>query len=242
MKNTFVCSLFVCASLASAHAAAANLEVNTTEHKPYSIVGPGDELAADRNVQGSTHPIDESLTRASKPCPPFCVNPVNIEAGVATVAELDVIEFRETALPSGKGVLVDTRPPGLYRNETIPGSVNIPFTVFEKPLDDPGLVAVLEQLGAKQRDKVGVVMRTLEKAGFFNGELKTASWDYTDAKALLLWCNGPWCDQSPRAIRALISMGYPADRLYFYRGGMQMWQTLGLDTVVPTDMSTYASK
>jgi rhodanese-related sulfurtransferase len=58
----------------------------------------------------------------------------------------------------------------------------------------------------------------------------------------LLWCNGPWCGQSPRAIRALISLGYPAEKLYYYRGGMQMWQSLGLTTVLPSDVSTYASK
>ena len=47
---------------------------------------------------------------------------------------------------------------------------------------------------ARASGKVGVVMRTLEKAGLFNGDKKTAVWDYSDAKTLLLWCNGPWCE------------------------------------------------
>ncbi|MGB5520728.1 MAG: hypothetical protein WBO73_20030, partial [Gammaproteobacteria bacterium] len=91
-------------------------------------------------------------------------------------------------------------------------------------------------------DDVNVVMRSLEKVGMFDGEQKTDTWDFSEAKQILLWCNGPWCGQSPRAIRALISLGYPAEKLYYYRGGMQMWQSLGLTTVLPSDTSTYASK
>jgi rhodanese-related sulfurtransferase len=148
----------------------------------------------------------------------------------------------ETAMPSGDGVMIDARTSGWYQKGTIPGSVNIPFTVFEKSADDPELVEVLERLGAKQRDDVNVLMRSLEKVGLLDGDEKTDSWDFSEARQLLLWCNGPWCGQSPRAIRALISLGYPADKLYYYRGGMQMWQSLGLSTVVPSELSTYASK
>ena len=68
-----------------------------------------------------------------------------------------------------------------------------------------------------------------------DGNKKTERWDFSHAKDLLLWCDGPWCDQSPRAIHGLISAGYPAEKLYYYRGGMQMWQSLGLTTVMPKD-------
>lgn len=239
MKNSFLCSLFACVALAPVYATAANVEFRVAEDQAYPLV---EQDAGALQAPGTTGAIDESFSRTSKPCPPFCVNPLNLEHGVATVSELDVIKFRDNLVYEGKGMLVDTRTSDWYQKETIPGSVNVPFTVFERPMDDPELAAVLEQLGAKQRDQVGVIVRTLEKMGLFNGDMKTADWDYSDAKALLLWCNGPWCDQSPRAIRALISLGYPADRLFYYRGGMQMWQTLGLETVAPADLSSYASK
>lgn len=45
---------------------------------------------------------------------------------------------------------------------------------------------------------------------------------------MILFCNGPWCGQSPTAIRAMIGAGYPADRISYYRGGMQEWRLLGL--------------
>ena len=170
------------------------------------------------------------------------MNPLNIEQGVATVAELEVIKFMETSVHDGNGVMIDARTQSWHKKGTIPGSINIPFTIFEKSANDPELIEVLERLGAKQRDDVSVVMRSLEKVGLFGGKEKTDTWDFSDARQLLLWCNGPWCGQSPRAIRALISLGYPAEKLYYYRGGMQMWQSLGLSIVLPSDMSTYASK
>ena len=242
MKSSFLYSLFVCTALVPVYTSATSLEVRVADEKPVPLVEQQGPQVQGQPVANTTDGIDESFSRASKPCPPFCVSPLEIQDGVATVAELDVIKFRDNFVYEGKGMLVDTRTSDWYRKETIPGSVNIPFTVFEGPMDDSELAAVLEQLGAKKRNRVGVVMRTLEKAGLFNGDMKTDDWDYSDAKTLLLWCNGPWCDESPRAIRALISLGYPADRLFFYRGGMQMWQTLGLETIAPGDLSSYASK
>jgi len=50
---------------------------------------------------------------------------------------------------------------------------------------------------------------------------------------LLLYCNGPWCGQSPTNIRTLLTLGYPAHKIKWYRGGMQAWESLGLTTVKP---------
>jgi len=242
MRNSILFSLLICAALLTMQAMAANLEVKIAEDKPYTVVNHGAELVKVQRIQDTSHTIEGSFAKTSRPCPPFCVNPLNIGEGVATVAELEVIKFMETALQQGNGVMIDARTPGWHEKGTIPGSINIPFSVFEKPDDDPELVEVLERLGARERNEVSAVMRSLEKLGLFGGNEKTDTWDFSEAKQLLLWCNGPWCGQSPRAIRAMVSLGYPAEKLYYYRGGMQMWQSLGLTTVMPSDLSTYASK
>ncbi|MGD8572392.1 MAG: rhodanese-like domain-containing protein, partial [Gammaproteobacteria bacterium] len=44
---------------------------------------------------------------------------------------------------------------------------------------------------------------------------------------------GMWCGQSPRAIKGLLKLGYPAEKISYYRGGMQSWQMLGLTVVIP---------
>jgi rhodanese-related sulfurtransferase len=242
MKNSILFGVLIFSAIITMNVMAANLEVKITDDKPYSVVNHGNELVKVQRIQDTSHMIDGSFAKTSRPCPPFCVNPLNIADGVATVAELEVIKFMETAMHRGDGEIIDARTPSWHEKGTIPGSINIPFTVFEKPADDPELAEVLERLGAKERDDVNVVMRSLEKVGLFSGSQKTDTWDFSEAKQLLLWCNGPWCGQSPRAIHALISLGYPAEKLYYYRGGMQMWQSLGLTTVLPSDVSTYASK
>lgn len=95
-------------------------------------------------------------------------------------------------------VVVDSRTPDWFAGGTIPGAINIPYTY---------VVDELAQLGC---------------APDFDG------WDCADAKPVALFCNGVWCGQSPTAIRNMISEGYPADRIFYYRGGMQIWRLLGL--------------
>ena len=77
---------------------------------------------------------------------------------------------------------------------------------------NPYLEPILEALGAQRQG---------------------AGWDFTNAQHLPMYCNGPWCDQSPRAIRNLLEVGYPRAKISYYRGGMQNWQSLGLTVEAP---------
>ena len=105
--------------------------------------------------------------------------------------------------------------------------------MFSKGKDSAEFLELLKVFGAKERGDVGVVERLLEDWGWVDAGHKTDEWDFTDAKELVLWCNGPSCGQSPRAIRGLLDVGYPGEKIKYYRGGMQMWQLWGLTTVVP---------
>jgi len=64
---------------------------------------------------------------------------------------------------------------------------------------------------------------------------KDGVWSFSNAKTILLYCNGAWCGQSPTAINALIALGYPKSKMKYYRGGMQAWQLLGLTIIVPKE-------
>jgi len=48
-----------------------------------------------------------------------------------------------------------------------------------------------------------------------------------DVPEIALFCNGPWCGQSPTAIRRIIEAGFPAEKISYYRGGMQVWRMMG---------------
>ncbi|HHO81701.1 MAG TPA: rhodanese-like domain-containing protein [Halothiobacillus sp.] len=197
------------------------------------VIDQGQVITVQR-IQDLSNEVTGFYARTSRPCPHFCIQPHTAAPGVETVSEIEVFDFMEGPLARGEGVLIDNRLESFYRKGTIPGSIHIPFTVFEKDPSDPELVAALESLGAIKRDGVSGVTRMIERIGLFGGRYKTDNWDFSRVKTVLMWCNGPWCDQSPHAIRALLDLGFPADRILYYRGGMQMWQLFGLTTVVPT--------
>ncbi len=233
MKNTLTSIILTVAITLSFNVQAREVAVKITKDKSFSTVHDGSELIKISRIQNTSHVIEGSFTKTSRPCPPFCITPLQVGEGVTTVGELELIKFMETSMFRGKGVLVDARTTSWYRRGTIPGSINIPFTVFLKDEGDFELIETLESLGAVQRGNVNSMLRMVESFGFLEGDQKTREWDFSEAKKLLLWCNGPWCDQSPYAIKALLELGYPAEKLYYYRGGMQMWQSLGLTTVMP---------
>lgn len=157
--------------------------------------------------------IPAAFAKTSRACPPFCVQPLYVADGVETIAELELLSFLENETQNGTGLLIDARTPRFYKAGTIPGSVSLPFNLLSNDENNPFLGPILTQLGG------------VEQAG--------GNWDFSNAVTLALFCNGPWCGQSPRAIRNLLSVGYPADKLKYYRGGMQSWLILGLTVVVP---------
>ena len=95
-------------------------------------------------------------------------------------------------------IVVDSRTPDWYAGGTIPGAVNIPYT------------------------------EAVDRMGELGCEIDFDGWNCEAAKPIALFCNGLWCGQSPAAIRRMIEAGYPAERIHYYRGGMQTWRLLGL--------------
>lgn len=213
------------------------LEVNLTETRSYVNVVADSQAVRVQRIQDEENLLTGAFAKTSRKCPPFCIHPMQAAPGVTTVGETEIFDFMEGQMRNGTGLLIDARTPAFYKQGTIPGSINIPFTVFSQEDDSAELTAAMEELGARRRSDVWTVTRWFEGAlavfGLFGADMKNDKWDFRRAKELLLWCNGPWCDQSPRAIKALIKHGYPAEKIYYYRGGMQNWLSLGLTTTVP---------
>ncbi len=46
--------------------------------------------------QDHEHRLTNDFTKTSRPCPPFCIQPMEASAVVATVGELELIDFLET--------------------------------------------------------------------------------------------------------------------------------------------------
>lgn len=225
--------LFMGISLVLVFATAQALDVKLTPEKEFVEVIHQSKLVKIQRIQDQDHVLQGGFAKTSRKCPPFCIQPMLVSEGVETVGQLEVFDFMENELLDETGILVDARTPAWWQRGTIPGSSNIPFTIFTLDSDDPQLIDAMNQVGAKRRNDVGGLTRTIEKMGLMGGDLKNDEWDFTNAKKLLFWCNGMWCGQSPRAIRGLLALGYPAEKMLYYRGGMQAWQSLGLTVVVP---------
>jgi rhodanese-related sulfurtransferase len=199
--------------------------------KPYLHVIHNDRSIKVQRVQDPDYTMHGYFAKTARKCPPFCIQPIKVAPEVATIGELEIFDFMENQLREGTGLLIDARTPEWYNRGTIPGSINIPFTRFSVEADSKEMAELLQSFGAVRRGDVGFVSRKLEEFGVLETSLKTDKWDFTQAKDIVLWCNGPACGQSPRAIQGLLGVGYPPDKLFYFRGGMQMWQLWGLTTV-----------
>jgi len=60
------------------------------------------------------------------------------------------------------------------------------------------------------------------------------------AVVTVLFCNGPQCAATPRAVEALLAAGRDPRSLRYYRGGLQDWVGLGLPTARPSLRPTAA--
>jgi rhodanese-related sulfurtransferase len=161
-------------------------------------------------IQDTSHRLRNSYARTSRPCPPFCIEPFQPVDGVETVGELELLKFLSEDVKRNEGTLVDARMSKWYREGTIPGAVNIPFSILSAKGDNPYLDRVLLLLGAYR---------------------KSGEWNFDKAQKLIVFDNGPWCGQARTAIENLVEIGYPKRLIRYYRGGMQYWQILGLTTI-----------
>lgn len=182
--------------------------VEIVEGMPFVEVKANGKTYKIERTQDPDAYLTNTFALTSRPSPPFFIEPFSVTEGVETYGELEVLDF----LAKNKGLFIDARLKNWYAKSAIPSAVNIPFKLFltesEKRND------ILKDLGGK----------------FING-----AWDFSNAKSILLYCNGAWCGQSPTAINALIDIGYPKKKMKYYRGGMQTWQLLGLTTIVPEE-------
>ena len=187
------------------------LEVNIKENLPFVDVKINGKSIKIQRIQDTNHKLTNSYTKTSRPTPPFGIQPFQPIKGIETVSELDVIDFIKDTLPANKGILIDARMPKWNRAGSIPGSTNIPFSVLT-PSKKVSYGKILGLLGAKKEGN---------------------KWNFKDAQSLLVFDNGPWCQQGLRAMQNLVKIGYPKSKILYYRGGMQYWQILGLTTTVP---------
>ena len=190
------------------------LEVKISNEIDFVDVNHEGKVVRIQRDQSSDNSINPDYSKTSRKCPPFCIQPGKLAEGVETIGELEIIDYLVRMTHGDSSILViDSRTEGWVKKGTIPGSTNIPWTLLKQEAGaDPFQIAdILE-------NRFGAI--SIE-----------GLWDFSNAKTLVLFCNGQWCGQSPSNIKTLLRFGYPAHKLKWYRGGMQNWESLGLTVV-----------
>jgi rhodanese-related sulfurtransferase len=185
----------------------------TSDISSITVMHNGKKVTIQRN-QDKDNTVNPSFAKTSRPCPPFCIQPMILAPGVETIGEVEMLGYLTRVSEGDKSLMViDSRTPDWVKRGTIPGSVSIPWTILNMAKSDPITIAdtVEQNFNAKQD--------------------ANEKWDFSNAKTLVMFCNGMWCGQSPNNIKSLLKLGYPADKIKWYRGGMQNWEILGLTTV-----------
>ncbi len=198
------------------------------------VVHQGRSIKIERDIYNSFKAgsdIRGQLMQSSGTCPPFCLQALKLDVPVDTVGEAEIVDFMLTKMRDNKGVLVDVRSKRTFDYSTIPGSIHYFIQDLQKGPGDPDFDAMLEVLGAERRGETGWLDRQLETIGLTGNGMLTKDWDFTHAKTLILWGNSATDATSITAIKLLLSAGYPATKLKWYRGGMASWQYWGFTTV-----------
>ncbi|MEE9343364.1 MAG: rhodanese-like domain-containing protein [Gammaproteobacteria bacterium] len=189
----------------------------------------GKDVKVVRN-QDNSATVKADFAKTSRPCPPFCIQPMVLVPGVETIAEVEVIDYLQKMNAGDSSILVaDSRTPDWVKKGTIPGAVNISWTGLtpKKGATTEGIMGIMmNDFGVKLAD--GADSFAVDEA-IADGDT-TKVFDFASAKTLVLFCNGMWCGQSPASIKTLLKFGYPAEKIKWYRGGMQDWEILGLST------------
>ncbi|CAA6801171.1 MAG: Unknown protein [uncultured Sulfurovum sp.] len=188
------------------------IEVNIKEGVPYVDVDINGANIKIERIQDVNHKLKNSYTKTSRAAPPFSIQPYQPVDGIETISELDVIEFIKNDISENDGLMIDARMQRWHVEGTIPGAMNIPFTMFSSDSTNSKIEEIFKLFGGTKED---------------------IHWNFNKSKRLIIFDNGPWCQQGVRAMKHLVSLGFPKSKIRYYRGGMQYWQILGLTTHIP---------
>ncbi len=172
--------------------------------------------------------IPAMYAKTSRPCPPFCIQPMVIEPGIENIGELEFIKYLvQKSDGDDKLEIIDSRTADWVLVSTIPGTINVPWISLSREVGVTAnkLISVLKhKFNVKIKDEALI-------DEYFESDKLIEILDFSNAKTLVLFCNGVWCEQSAIQIRSLLHLGYPVEKIIYYRDGMQGWVGLGFPTV-----------
>lgn len=206
----------------------AKVNIKSLQYSGVKATHNGKPILIERIVDGTCLDIPVTPDRVyndtfiSKKTPNACkktflttlgiLQPISIDKEIQTVGELEVLNsIKKAEKAPSKYILIDSRRSEWYDQMTIPTAVNLPYNeiAYDKDFKED-FNRMLKILNIKKSEE---------------------GLDFSEAKSATLFCNGSWCAQSIKAIFTLIDLGYPKEKLLWYRGGLQDWMAYGMTTV-----------
>ena len=220
-KIIFLCIIFISFSKGDN----TSLQINSVKTNYINSSGELKDITIEREIDPlckNIHITNEMFWQgkyASNDVPEVCkstfitsagktIYPMQIHRGVETYGEVEVMAFIKKMQEDKSMLFIDTRDEEWYEYRTIPGAINIHYVYLMMP-------KVFEEEYKVSLAKLGII-----------GNEKP--YDFSHAKTILLFCNGAWCSQSPKMVKALLTLGYPTEKIKWYRGGMQTWLSAGM--------------
>ena len=144
---TCLLALTACPAASESLPSDGSTSVNITAKIPYLDLklADGKTIRLER-VQDEANVIDLEFGRTSRPCPPFCIQPIALGPGIETVGELEVIDALRKISAGDKTMLViDARTSNWLEEGAIPGAVSIPWKKLHlKHTSEEALMEILE--------------------------------------------------------------------------------------------------
>jgi rhodanese-related sulfurtransferase len=215
MKTVIISAILALSWVTAQPAWAVEKPVNITQTvKSVEVLHQGRKVTIERNPD-TENMLDPDYSLTSRPCPPYCIQPMQLAPGVETIGELEMLEYLKKLGKDANVMVIDSRDGDWpQRSGIIPGAFVLPW----------------QELHAAHTDAERIAETLVFR---FGAARQGYLWNFENAKTLVMYCNGPWCGQSPTNIKQLLALGYPAHKLKWYRGGIQDWKMLGLSTVAP---------
>ncbi len=118
--------------------------------------------------------------------------------GVKTVGELETLDFIKNLNKNTDSLILDVRENKDYNRGTIPGALNLPVHMLK--------------VNSKYFKDVVMILGINSK----------------DVHDLLIFDDGVTDNKAFEAIKSLLKLSYPSDKIFYYRGGFSSWKNLGL--------------
>ena len=132
---------------------------------PYSLeIGVSVDLCDGKTImsnQNNKNTVNPSFAKTSRPCPPFCIQPMQLRPGIETLGEQEIIHYavmmsKGEKMPDGSEIMVIySITPDWVAKGTIHGAVNLHWTLLsERKGADPLSIAEImtTEFGAEEQN------------------------------------------------------------------------------------------